>query len=104
MLCDVLKETLNDVNLICDESGLKLMAMDGSHVALVNLKLNASKFEYYHCVGRIQIGLNMGHLFKIIKTVTNLDIRHTFFITSNEQHEFGIEITNSIKTPTPYSS
>lgn len=96
MMCDVLKETLNDVNFIFDDSGLKLMAMDGSHVALVNLRLHASNFEFYHCTNKIQVGLNMGHLFKIIKTVTNLDII-TFFVKDNNHHEFGIEICNADK-------
>lgn len=49
MLCDVLKETLNDINIIFDEDGMKIMAMDGSHVALIYLKLYADKFETYHC-------------------------------------------------------
>ena len=75
ILCDVLKETLNDVNLIFDKSGLKVMAMDGSHVALVHLKLHASNFEYYSCAEeKIHVGLNMSNLYKLIKTVTNNEV------------------------------
>ena len=46
-LCDVLKETLNDVNFIFDDDGMRLMAMDGAHVALVHLKLHGDRFETY---------------------------------------------------------
>jgi proliferating cell nuclear antigen len=95
-LCDVLKETLNDINLIFDEDGMKVMAMDGSHVALVHLRLFAKNFEYFHCEKKVQVGLNMSHLFKIIKTVTTMDYI-TFFIKNENQHEFGIQIENSDK-------
>ena len=96
ILCDVLKETLNDINFIFNESGIKVMAMDGSHVALIHLKLNADKFEYYKCTERMQVGLNMANLFKLIKTVTNLDTI-TFYVTSDNRHEFCINIENADK-------
>lgn len=96
ILCDVLKETLNDVNFIFDKDGMKVMAMDGSHVALIHLKLHADKFEYYKCTERLQVGLNMSNLFKLIKTVTNMDTI-TFFITNENRHEFCINIENADK-------
>ena len=96
ILCDVLKETLNDVNFLFDETGMRVMAMDGSHVALVHLRLYADRFETYRCNEKIQVGLNMNNLFKLIKTVTNMDII-TFFINANHRHEFGVKIENSDK-------
>ena len=95
-LCDVLKETLNDINFIFDETGMRVMAMDGSHVALVHLKLMSKNFEQYFCQKRVQVGLNMSHLFKIIKTVTTMDYI-TFFVKTDNQHEFGIQIENADK-------
>jgi proliferating cell nuclear antigen len=96
ILSEVLKETLNDVNLTFDKSGLKIMAMDGSHVALIHLKLQADKFEYYYCENKLQVGLNMLSLFKLMKTVTNNDTV-TMFIESNKPHELGIKIENADK-------
>jgi proliferating cell nuclear antigen len=96
ILCDVLKETLNDVNFLFDETGMRVMAMDGSHVALVRLRLNAPNFESYLCKEKLQVGLNMNNLFKLIKTVTNIDII-TFFITNDNRHEFGVRIENADK-------
>lgn len=96
ILSEVLKETLNDVNLTFDKSGLKIMAMDGSHVALIHLKLHADKFEYYHCENKVQVGLNMLSLFKLMKTVTNNDTV-TMFIESSKPHELGIKIENADK-------
>jgi len=46
---DALKEILMDVNLEFDETGLKIVAMDTTHVVMVHLKLNADRFENYYC-------------------------------------------------------
>jgi proliferating cell nuclear antigen len=95
-LCDVLKETLNDVNFIFDDEGMRLMAMDGAHVALVHLKLHGDRFETYKCEEKMQVGLNMNNLFKLTKTITNMDII-TFFIKRDNRNEFGVKIENSDK-------
>jgi proliferating cell nuclear antigen len=94
VLCDVLKETLNDVNFVFDEGGMRVMAMDGSHVALIHLKLHADKFEVFRCDQKINVGLNMANLYKLIKTVTNMDAV-TFFIDQDNPNEFGIRIENA---------
>ena len=96
MLCDVLKETLNDINIIFDEEGMKIMAMDGSHVALIYLKLYADKFETYQCQKKVQVGLNMTNLFKLMKTITNTDTI-IFKIEDEHKHEFDIYIENADK-------
>lgn len=72
-LVEVLKDVLNDINVTFDETGMKVMAMDGSHVALIHMKLFAERFEYYYCSERMNIGICMGSLFKLIKTVSNSD-------------------------------
>ena len=95
-LCDVLKETLNDVNLMFSEEGLKVMAMDGSHVALIHLKLYADRFEYYYCKNKIYVGLNMTTFFKLMKTITNTDTV-CFYIDSENTHEFCVRIENADK-------
>ena len=95
-LCDVLKETLNDVNLMFSEEGMKVMAMDGSHVALIRLKLHADRFEYFYCKGKIYVGLNMTTFFKLMKTITNTDTV-CFYIDEENTHEFCIRIENADK-------
>tara|TARA_Y100000816_G_scaffold282166_1_gene257526 strand:- start:154 stop:921 length:768 start_codon:yes stop_codon:yes gene_type:complete len=95
-LCDVLKETLNDVNFVFTEDGLKVMAMDGSNVALIHLKLYADRFEHYYCKHKIYVGLNMSIFFKLIKTITNTDTV-CFYIDSENTHEFCVKIENADK-------
>ena len=42
---DALKDILMDVNLEIDETGIKIVAMDNTHIVLIHLKLEADKFE-----------------------------------------------------------
>ena len=95
-LVEVLKDVLNDINIIFDESGMKIMAMDGSHVALIHMKLYENKFEYYHCENKESVGVSMSALYKLMKTVNNNDTV-SMFIDSDNNHELGITIENADK-------
>lgn len=95
-LVEVLKEVLNDVNIIFDESGVRITAMDGSHVALIHMKLEAAKCEEYYCKEKLNVGLNMLSLFKLIKTINNNDTV-SFYIEESNMNELGITISNADK-------
>ena len=94
--CECLKELLTETCIEFDDSGIKIIAMDTAHVVLVHLKLEAAKFEYYHCPKRISIGVNMLNLHKIIKTVNSNDTL-TLFIEDADTNHLGIKIENSEK-------
>lgn len=95
-LVDALKEILMDVNLEFDKTGLKIVAMDTTHVVLVHLKLDADKFEEYFCEKKIYVGINMLKLHMLIKTIGNGDIM-TLFIEKSDANNLGIRIENSEK-------
>ena len=95
-LVEVLKDVLNDINICFDETGMKIMAMDGSHVALIHMKLYADKFEHYFCQEKINVGLSMTAWYKLMKTVNNSDTV-SMFIDSENNHELGITIENADK-------
>lgn len=95
-LVEVLKDVLNDINICFDGTGMKIMAMDGSHVALIHMKLYAEKFEHYFCEERINVGLSMTAWYKLMKTVNNSDTV-SMFIDSENNHELGITIENADK-------
>lgn len=95
-LIEALKELLTDTCIEFDETGLKIIAMDSSHIVLVHLKLEASKFEYYHCPNKISIGVNMLNLHKLIKTINSTDTL-TFFMDNIDINHLGIKIENSEK-------
>lgn len=96
ILFEALKDILTDVNLQISSEGLKIISMDGSKQAVVNLKLDATKFEKFYCKNSLRAGLNMTSLYKIIKSVKNSDIV-TFYILEKSSTKLQIEIENKEK-------
>lgn len=102
ILVEALKELLTDTCIEFDETGMKIITMDNNHVVLVHLKLDASKFEHYHCESRIVIGVNMLNMYKLIRAINSGDIL-TLFIDSSDMNHLGIKIENGEKnTRTTY--
>ena len=96
ILVEALKEILTDGNIEIDNSGLKIMTMDPSHTVLVHLKLDANKFESFHCPNKITIGVSMLCLFKLIKTMNNNDTL-SLYIEADDSNRLGIKIENGEK-------
>lgn len=96
ILSEALKDLLTDTCIEFDETGMKIIAMDNSHIVLVHLKLEASKFEYYNCTKPLNVGINMLNFYKIIKTVHNNDIL-TIFMDEEHINHLGIKIENGDK-------
>lgn len=95
-LFEVLREVLHDVNLTFDDQGMKIMTVDGSRVALVFARLNAESFEQYHCVGTLNLGINLAHLHKLIKSSSNHDTI-TLYVLRHNTEELGIEVAQPEK-------
>jgi proliferating cell nuclear antigen len=95
-LIEVLKDVLNDINITFDETGVKIMAMDGSHVALIHMKLHSDRFEKYYCKQKLNIGVCMSSWFKLMKTVGTNDTV-SLFIEEENPNELGICIENADK-------
>jgi len=93
---DALKDILMDVNLEIDETGLKIMAMDNTHIVLIHLKLEAEKFEEYYCEKKMYIGVNMLKLHMLIKTIGTNDLL-TLYIEKEDPNKLGIKISNNEK-------
>jgi proliferating cell nuclear antigen len=93
ILTEALKELLTDTCIEIDENGLRIVAMDTTHVVLVHMKLDADKFEYYHCPQRVVIGVNMLNMHKLIRTINNNDML-TLFIEANDVNHLGVKIEN----------
>ena len=93
---DALKDILMDVNLEIDKTGLKIIAMDNTHIVLIHLKLEADKFEEYHCEEKRYIGVNMLKLHMLIKTIGTNDLLN-LYIEKDDPNKLGIKITNNEK-------
>lgn len=72
-ILEVLKDILSDVNIIFDQSGVRILALDSARIALVNVFLEASKFEEYTCDTRTVAGINISNTYKILKSISNSD-------------------------------
>lgn len=95
-LIESLKEVLNDGNLVCEPSGMRLVSMDATHSTIVFMKLDGQKFEVYHCPQKVIAGVNMHSLHKLVKTVTSYDTL-TLWILVASPHELHIKIDNKEK-------
>lgn len=93
---DALKDILMDVNFEFDENGLKIIAMNTSHVVLIQVNMDGEKFEHYYCKKKIYVGLNLLKLYTIIKTISNGDTL-TLYIEDEEPNKLGVLIENPDK-------
>lgn len=96
ILIEALKEILTDTCIEIDETGLKITAMDTSHIVLVHLKLDANNFEFYQCSKKMSIGVNMLNFHKLIKTINSNDTL-SFIIDSQDINHLIVKIENSEK-------
>ncbi|KAJ7594104.1 proliferating cell nuclear antigen, N-terminal domain-containing protein [Mycena floridula] len=73
-LLESIKELVTDANFGCSEEGMKLQAMDNSHVALVAVELNADSFKKYRCDREMSLGVNLASLTKVLKCAKDDDV------------------------------
>ena len=101
-LVEVLHSILNDVNFIFSKGGIRVLTLDASKTALVNVFLEAEQFEEYTCEeGEVLAGLNMTNMYKLLKSVTNTDML-SIDITTTEKMTLTIE-NDTKKSKTIYS-
>jgi proliferating cell nuclear antigen len=97
MLVEALKELITDTVMEFDATGMRIAAMDNSRVVLVHLKLDASKFEMYHCEGKLSVGINMLCMHKVLKTVSANDVLAIFMDRTDPNHLY-LRLTNTTKS------
>ena len=90
-LIEALKEILTDVNIEVDKTGIKIIAMDSSHVALIHMKLAATNFEKFYCPKMTICGVSMLRLYKLLKIMSPNDTL-TFYVEKDEPSELKIQI------------
>jgi proliferating cell nuclear antigen len=95
-MIEALKDILNDVNIKFDSTGMKILAMDSTHVALVHMKLQSQKFERFYCPKPKVCGISVMRLFKLLKTMTPNDTI-TFYVEKHEPNILKIQIVTNEK-------
>lgn len=91
---EVLKDIINDVNLVFRPEGLMVVTLDTARVTLVHLVMPAENFEEYHCDHEHTAGLNVANTYKLLKSVTNTD---TLSMSIDDSYLLHIQIENAAK-------
>jgi len=69
-----IKDLVTDANFDCSSEGISLQAMDSAHVSLVSMMMEADNFESFRCDKRIQLGVKIESMSKILKCAGNDDL------------------------------
>lgn len=72
-LFETLKDVLQDCNFIFEPDGVKCLQMDNNSNVIVSVRLNATSFEEYHCPERFVAGINVGNMFRLLKSIGQSD-------------------------------
>jgi proliferating cell nuclear antigen len=72
-LVDSIKDLANEANWEVDANGIRMQAMDSSHVCIIAFDLDAKKFDKYTCDAPQTFGVNLANLSKILKCSSNDD-------------------------------
>jgi proliferating cell nuclear antigen len=82
-----IKDILTDATITFTKDGMKIINFDKTHTILVNVFLQADRFEKYHCIpDKIIICANTLHLFKVISTMSNDDTL-SIYIDKSDYHD-----------------
>ncbi|CAD2105108.1 proliferating cell nuclear antigen 2, putative [Plasmodium vinckei] len=68
-LFETLKDICTEVNLECDENGIKMQSMDCSHVSLVDLNIMSDFFQHYRCDKKCVLGISINFMLKILSVI-----------------------------------
>lgn len=92
---EVLKDILNDVNIIFTPEGIKITTLDTARAALVDVCMLSENFEEYHCENpEIIAGINITNTFKLLKPISNSD---TLSLTLEDKEYLIFKINNETK-------
>ena len=92
---EVLKDIINDVNVLFDKKGMRILTLDNARVAMVDMFLPCDHFEMYSCETPIIAGLNIINTFKVLRNISGTDNTLTMEIVTNEYLDILIE--NAVK-------
>lgn len=90
-LSEVLQNILTDVCFSFDKDGIKLLTVDNKdppHL-LVHLQMEGKTFDEYYCPKPLSVGINLQHLYKMLKSIKKKD-SIILFINKNTPALLGI--------------
>lgn len=93
ILAELLQNNLKSACFRIDKSGLYLSMMDQKRCILITLELKSENFNYYKYIrdDTITIGLNMNHLYRMLRSVKRKNSLQMFIDDANPT-DFGIKV------------
>jgi proliferating cell nuclear antigen len=91
---EVLKDIMNDINLVFRPDGILIVTLDTARVTLIHVFMPAENFEEYTCDHECTAGLNVSNTYKLLKSVTNTD---TLTLNIDDQYILNIHVQNVLK-------
>lgn len=94
-LVEVLQNILREVCFVFDENGISLETADEKKPwnLMVDLKLRNINFNEFHCKKKLNVGINLQHLYKLLKNIKKKDTIH-LFIDKKDTSQLNITITS----------
>jgi proliferating cell nuclear antigen len=90
---EVIKPYIKETNIMINKDGIKISTMDTSKVSLTYIKLDAKKFESYHCAKPVIIGIDTTTFFKTIKSANRRETI-TFYMDKDDEDKLGVELAD----------
>ena len=90
---ETIKPYIKETNILINKDGIKISTLDTSKVSLTYIKLDAKKFESYHCEKPIIIGIDTTVFFKAIKSANRRETI-TFYMNKDDDDKLGIELAD----------
>jgi len=96
-LIEVLQNSLTDVCFNFTPTAIELTTPDNEIQTNIwmNLTLHKQQFEYWHCDTYLNVGVNLQHLNKMIKSIKKKDSL-TIYITKERPNQFSIKRVTTI--------
>lgn len=91
---EVLKDIMNDINIVFRPDGILIVSLDTARVTLVYVYMPAENFEEYVCKSECVAGVNVSNTYKLLKSITNTD---TLTMSIDDQYLLNINIENTAK-------
>lgn len=96
ILVECIKPYIKETNILFTKDHIKISTLDSTKCSLTHIKLNADKFEYFHCEKPVIIGVDITALYKLIKSV---NIRETIclYLDKDNTDKLGVVLEDSFK-------
>jgi proliferating cell nuclear antigen len=95
-LFEVLKDVIHDGLLEIDNTGMRLLRMDGARCCLVSMKLWADGFQEFFCNSPCTAGISLPYMFKLLRNA-GTDDTITLYMCETETNELNITIQSAEK-------